>query len=283
MTAPRRAAGREPDLAGVDPAALVAAATAQSWLRSTPSSALTKHSPSSSASARPWPAPTRASVALEPAERPEAGRRLQRAHGDRSRPLADEARTPSKPAARAERLARRPTRPDRGHCRAGAAGSSPLVQRTRDELEDVFVGMGFAVAEGPEVETDWYNFEALQHAAGPSGPGDVGHPLPRARRARDGDAAHPHLARADPPHAEPGTAHLRRDAGALLTAATPPTPATSRSSIRSRGSSSTGASASPTWPARSRPSPRRTSVPDIHSPAAARRTSPSPSRRPSSR
>ena len=28
-------------------------------------------------------------------------------------------------------------------------------------LEDVFVGLGFTVAEGPEVETDWFNFEAL--------------------------------------------------------------------------------------------------------------------------
>jgi phenylalanyl-tRNA synthetase alpha chain len=40
-------------------------------------------------------------------------------------------------------------------------GRLHLVQRTRDELEDVFVGMGFVVVEGPEVETDWYNFEAL--------------------------------------------------------------------------------------------------------------------------
>jgi phenylalanyl-tRNA synthetase alpha chain len=30
-----------------------------------------------------------------------------------------------------------------------------------EALEDVFVAMGFAVAEGPQVETDWYNFEAL--------------------------------------------------------------------------------------------------------------------------
>jgi phenylalanyl-tRNA synthetase alpha chain len=35
------------------------------------------------------------------------------------------------------------------------------VTATRDELEDVFCGMGFTVFEGPEVETDWYNFEAL--------------------------------------------------------------------------------------------------------------------------
>ncbi len=30
-----------------------------------------------------------------------------------------------------------------------------------EELEDVFVGMGFKVAEGPHVETDWHNFDAL--------------------------------------------------------------------------------------------------------------------------
>jgi phenylalanyl-tRNA synthetase alpha chain len=36
-----------------------------------------------------------------------------------------------------------------------------LVARTLADLEDTFVGMGFVVAEGPEVETDWYNFEAL--------------------------------------------------------------------------------------------------------------------------
>jgi phenylalanyl-tRNA synthetase alpha chain len=42
-----------------------------------------------------------------------------------------------------------------------ARGHLHLVTQTRDELEDTFVSMGFAVAEGPEAETDWYNFEAL--------------------------------------------------------------------------------------------------------------------------
>ena len=42
---------------------------------------------------------------------------------------------------------------DRGHLH--------LVTQVRDELEDTFVAMGFTVAEGPEAETDWYNFEAL--------------------------------------------------------------------------------------------------------------------------
>jgi phenylalanyl-tRNA synthetase alpha chain len=40
-------------------------------------------------------------------------------------------------------------------------GSLNLVTQTRDRLEDTFVAMGFQVAEGPVVETDWHNFEAL--------------------------------------------------------------------------------------------------------------------------
>jgi phenylalanyl-tRNA synthetase alpha chain len=41
------------------------------------------------------------------------------------------------------------------------AGHLHLVTQAIEELEDVFVGMGFTVAEGPEVETDWNNFGAL--------------------------------------------------------------------------------------------------------------------------
>ena len=41
------------------------------------------------------------------------------------------------------------------------AGHLHLVTQAIAELEDVFVGMGFTVAEGPEVETDWHNFGAL--------------------------------------------------------------------------------------------------------------------------
>jgi phenylalanyl-tRNA synthetase alpha chain len=49
---------------------------------------------------------------------------------------------------------------------AGRHGSINLVNQTRDHLEDTFVGMGFAVAEGPEVESDWRNFEALNFPPG---------------------------------------------------------------------------------------------------------------------
>ncbi len=47
-----------------------------------------------------------------------------------------------------------------------ARGHAHLVTQAWERLEDVFVGMGFRVAEGPEVETDWYNFEALNMGEG---------------------------------------------------------------------------------------------------------------------
>ncbi len=36
----------------------------------------------------------------------------------------------------------------------------PLTRVIRD-IEDIFLGLGFSIAEGPEIETDYYNFEAL--------------------------------------------------------------------------------------------------------------------------
>ncbi|CAA9520826.1 MAG: Phenylalanyl-tRNA synthetase alpha chain [uncultured Solirubrobacterales bacterium] len=43
------------------------------------------------------------------------------------------------------------------------AGHLHLVTQIRRELEDVFVGLGFEVLEGPEVEYEYYNFTALNH------------------------------------------------------------------------------------------------------------------------
>jgi phenylalanyl-tRNA synthetase alpha chain len=40
-------------------------------------------------------------------------------------------------------------------------GAVHMLQRTADEVVDIFLGLGYHVAEGPEVETDWYNFQAL--------------------------------------------------------------------------------------------------------------------------
>ena len=45
-------------------------------------------------------------------------------------------------------------------------GHLHLVTETRREIEDVFLGLGFSVAEGPEIEYDYYNFTALNHPPG---------------------------------------------------------------------------------------------------------------------
>jgi phenylalanyl-tRNA synthetase alpha chain len=45
--------------------------------------------------------------------------------------------------------------------RRPATGAVHVLQRTADEVVDIFLGLGYRVAEGPEVETDWYNFQAL--------------------------------------------------------------------------------------------------------------------------
>jgi phenylalanyl-tRNA synthetase alpha chain len=46
-----------------------------------------------------------------------------------------------------------------------AIGRLHLITQTRREIEDVFIGLGYNVAEGPEVETVYYNFDALNHDA----------------------------------------------------------------------------------------------------------------------
>ena len=40
-------------------------------------------------------------------------------------------------------------------------GAIHPLTRVHDEIVSIFVGLGFSVAEGPEIETDFYNFEAL--------------------------------------------------------------------------------------------------------------------------
>lgn len=40
-------------------------------------------------------------------------------------------------------------------------GGPHLLTSIMEEIEDLFIGMGFEVREGPQVETDYYNFEAL--------------------------------------------------------------------------------------------------------------------------
>jgi phenylalanyl-tRNA synthetase alpha chain len=97
--------------------------------------------------------------ALPADERKEAGRRVNEARAtlsaaveERRLALAEDDR---RQRLEAERLDLTEVIPGRGR------GHLHLVTQTRDELENVFVGMGYQVAEGPEAEDDWHNFEAL--------------------------------------------------------------------------------------------------------------------------
>ncbi len=45
--------------------------------------------------------------------------------------------------------------------RSQQVGTRHLINAITDEVSEIFLGLGYSVAHGPEVETDWYNFEAL--------------------------------------------------------------------------------------------------------------------------
>ena len=49
---------------------------------------------------------------------------------------------------------------------ARPVGHLHLITRTTRQIEDVMVGLGYRVMEGPEVEHDYYNFTALNHPPG---------------------------------------------------------------------------------------------------------------------
>ena len=82
-------------------------------------------------------------------------------------------------------------------------GAEHPVTRVVDEIVEIFRELGFAVATGPEVETEWYNFLALNFPA--DHPAMDMHdtlyldaPPVDGRAGGTAAAAHPHLAGADP-------------------------------------------------------------------------------------
>jgi phenylalanyl-tRNA synthetase alpha chain len=49
--------------------------------------------------------------------------------------------------------------------RDGMRGTIHPLTRTRERIEAIFAQLGYSVAEGPEIEDDWHNFEALNFPA----------------------------------------------------------------------------------------------------------------------
>ncbi|HEU4663483.1 MAG TPA: phenylalanine--tRNA ligase subunit alpha [Dokdonella sp.] len=45
--------------------------------------------------------------------------------------------------------------------RRGTRGGAHPITRTLDRIVEIFARLGYELADGPEIETDWYNFEAL--------------------------------------------------------------------------------------------------------------------------
>src|SRR5579875_115926 len=96
---------------------------------------------------------------LDPADKPAAGRlmgaargRVNAAHAEREAELEQTERAARLEAERVDVTA--------AALRARPGARHPLTL-VREQVEDVFVGMGWEIAEGPELEHEWFNFDAL--------------------------------------------------------------------------------------------------------------------------
>ncbi len=100
--------------------------------------------------------------ALPPAARAEAGKRVGGARAQVRQAIGD--RTAALEAERDERILTAETVDVTLPTRRSARGARHPDTLVSDRLTDVFVAMGYEVAEGPEVEAEWYNFDALNFA-----------------------------------------------------------------------------------------------------------------------
>jgi phenylalanyl-tRNA synthetase alpha chain len=97
--------------------------------------------------------------ALPPAARAEAGKRVGAARAAIRTALAD--RQAELEADRDQRVLAEESVDVTLPWSRQPAGARHPVTTVAERLVDVFVGMGYEVAEGPEVEAEWYNFDAL--------------------------------------------------------------------------------------------------------------------------
>lgn len=96
---------------------------------------------------------------LSPEERPVAGQLANEARGEIEAALETKKAELEKQAADAKIQSETidVTMPGRRRPR----GKKHPLTTVLDDLKDIFIGMGFTIAEGPDVELDYYNFEAL--------------------------------------------------------------------------------------------------------------------------
>ncbi|WP_461308448.1 phenylalanine--tRNA ligase subunit alpha, partial [Albidovulum sp.] len=89
-------------------------------------------------------------------------------------------------------------------------GTIHPVSQVTEEITAIFADMGFAVAEGPQIESDWYNFDALNIA--PEHPARQEHDTFFMHRA-EGDDRPPHVLRT---HTSPVQIRAMQDHGAPI-------------------------------------------------------------------
>ena len=90
------------------------------------------------------------------------------------------------------------------------AGTIHPVSQVTEEVTAIFADMGFAVAEGPQVESDWFNFDALNIP--PEHPARQEHDTFFMARA-EGDLRPPHVLRT---HTSPVQIRAMQDTGAPI-------------------------------------------------------------------
>ncbi|PWE26781.1 phenylalanine--tRNA ligase subunit alpha [Pararhodobacter marinus] len=91
-----------------------------------------------------------------------------------------------------------------------ARGTIHPVSHVTEEVTAIFADMGFRVAEGPQIETDWYNFDALNIA--PEHPARQEHDTFFMHRA-EGDNRPPHVLRT---HTSPVQIRAMQEQGAPI-------------------------------------------------------------------
>jgi phenylalanyl-tRNA synthetase alpha chain len=101
--------------------------------------------------------------ALPPAAKADAGRRMGQARGRVSAALAE--RQAELEADRDARVLAQERVDVTLPAERMLPGARHPLQTLQEEIADMFVGMGWEVAEGPEVEAEWFNFDALNFDA----------------------------------------------------------------------------------------------------------------------
>ncbi|OEU96754.1 phenylalanine--tRNA ligase subunit alpha [Streptomyces oceani] len=162
--------------------------------------------------------------ALPPQAKAEAGKRVGQARGAVKQALAT--RQQELEAERDERVLVEETVDVTLPADRAPAGARHPLTTLSERIEDVFVAMGYEVAEGPEAEAEWFNFDALNiHADHPArSPQDTFFVrAPGAVREHDGAAAATPAATApDAGAPQPGSGSAAGDSGIVLRTHTSP-------------------------------------------------------------